>query len=358
MKPGTGYLKAVNIHKSHDGDPVLKGINFSLDRGEIFCLLGPSGCGKTTLLRIIAGLESADQGQVVFNGRDLLNVPPYKRQFSMMFQEFALFPHKNVYENICFGLQMQKLPEDQIRLQAHEMVKLTGLQGLENRSITELSGGERQRVALARSLAPKPKLLMLDEPMGSLDRALRERLVADLRLILKKIDITVMFVTHDQNEAFVLADRVAVFNKGFIAQIDTPKNLFRHPQSVFVAGFLGFHNLFPEKEVKKGVFETVLGSIELPRKSAGHASEPFLLIRPEAARIVTPDAPCTEMEMELSCRIEDCRFKGPVYQVEVSVSGTSNLVFNLSSETDPVPKPGNSLTMALKKSAISLIREG
>jgi thiamine transport system ATP-binding protein len=353
MKPD--FLQVLNIHKFHDDEQTLKGVELHLERGEIFCLLGPSGCGKTTLLRIIAGLEEADQGTIIFDGQDLMQVPPYKRQFSMMFQEFALFPHKNVFENIAFGLRMQKMSEKQVQDRTREMLELIGLEELENRNISELSGGERQRVALARSLAPKPKLLMLDEPMGSLDRALRERLVADLRAILKKIDITVIFVTHDQNEAFVLSDRVAVFNKGFIEQIDTPERLYRNPKSAFIAGFLGFHNLVTARETSKGNFDTPLGKVDFPGRVSDPSREYHMLIRPEAARIVTDSLPSSEDEIGFFCQVEDCRFKGSVYQLQVICSEMVSLVFHLPSESDPDLKPGERLELAINRSAVNLI---
>ncbi len=356
MNSETGYLRVTDIHKSHDEEPTLRGVKLVLDKGEIFCLLGPSGCGKTTLLRIIAGLETPDRGAVEFDGKNLVNTPPYKRQFSMMFQEFALFPHKNVAENIAFGNRMRSLSEMEINARTMEMLELTGLQGLENRSISELSGGERQRVALARSLAPSPKLLMLDEPMGSLDKALRERLVNDLRTILKKVDVTVIFVTHDQNEAFILADRIAVFNQGYIEQIDTPEILFRNPKSVFVAGFLGFHNIIPIKECGK-LMKSRLVEVGLTSLQPDQSQNKYLLIKPEAARIETDSTPCGKEEISLSCKIEDCRFRGSVYQLQVEVDEGWKLAFHLPSEAEYVPGTGAELNLAIRKNGINLIEE-
>lgn len=347
------YLQVNSIHKSHDGLPTLNGISLSLTEGEILCLLGPSGCGKTTLLRIIAGLEKPDQGTVLFDGNDLAPIPPYRRQFSMMFQEFALFPHKSVSENISFGPEMQHLSRDRIDARTQEMVKLVGLEGKEKRSIGELSGGERQRVALARSLAPSPRLLMLDEPMGSLDRALRERLTLDLRQILKTVNVTTLFVTHDQNEAFILADRIAVINNGSAEQVDTPTALYRAPANEFVARFLGFQNLFPVTGTDTGLIETPVGSIPFFKEKEKIDPATLLLIRPEAARIIKSDNPCRNDEIEVNCNVIDCRFQGAVHQVQVKCNGAA-MVFHLPWE-EKMPKTGETLTLALKKSAMSLL---
>ena len=204
-------LDIINVTRAFDGQAVLRGINLPVDQGEIVCLLGPSGCGKTTMLRIVAGLEHADGGDVRINGNSIMATPVHQRDFGLMFQDFALFPHMNVAENVGFGLRMRPVADDQQRVD--EVIRLVGLAGFEQRDVGELSGGERQRVALARSLAPRPRLLMLDEPLGSLDAALRTRLVVELRQIIKQIGLTAIYVTHDQEEAFAIADRIAINRK-------------------------------------------------------------------------------------------------------------------------------------------------
>ncbi len=236
-------LQVAHLHKSFVASAVLNDVSFEVNEAEIVCLLGPSGCGKTTLLRIIAGLEVADSGTITFDGRDVQNVPVHRRNFGLMFQDFALFPHKNVWDNVIFGLRMQNLPADQIQSLGRAALEMVGLRGFEKRDVHQLSGGERQRVALARSLAPKPKLLMLDEPLGALDRQLREELMIELRRILKAAQLTAIYVTHDQSEAFAVADRVAVMNTGHIEQIDTPQRIYAQPATEFVARFLGMPNL-------------------------------------------------------------------------------------------------------------------
>ena len=204
-----GLLDVVDIKRDFNGVFALDSVDLSLEAGNLLCLLGPSGCGKTTLLRIIAGLEKTDTGTVKFDGRDLSRIPPHRRGFGMMFQDFSLFPHKNVYENVAFALQLKKESPKQIRRRVVEMLDLVGLEGFELRDVNRLSGGECQRVALARSLASEPRLLMLDEPLGSLDRVLRERLLVDLYRIIKQIGVTTLYVTHDHAEAFTVADVVA-----------------------------------------------------------------------------------------------------------------------------------------------------
>ncbi len=236
-------LQVSHLAKSFDGKLILNDVSFGLDASEIVCLLGPSGCGKTTLLRIIAGLETADSGAMTFQGRDMRDVPVHQRHFGLMFQDFALFPHKDVWDNVVFGLRMQNLPADQIQRLGRAALDAAGLSGFEKRNVHQLSGGERQRVALARSLAPQPRLLMLDEPLGALDRQLREELMVEVRRILKAAHLTSIYVTHDQAEAFAVADRVAVMTVGRIEQIDTPQRLYAQPATEFVARFLGMPNL-------------------------------------------------------------------------------------------------------------------
>ena len=235
-------LEVQGVSKSFAAVPALRDIYFSVSKGEIICLLGPSGCGKTTLLRIIAGLEVPDTGTLTFEGRDISSLPPYERHFGLMFQDFALFPHKNVFDNVAFGLRLKdgetQPDEAEIADNVRQMLALVGLADFEKRSVSDLSGGEAQRVALARSLAPHPQLLMLDEPLGSLDRATRERLMIELRDILRRVGVTALYVTHDQTEAFSVADRVMVLNAGHIEQSGSPEDLYRRPASAFVANFL------------------------------------------------------------------------------------------------------------------------
>jgi len=224
------------------GDVVaVDGLDLDVADGEVVCILGPSGCGKSSLLRALAGLEPLAAGAAMWDGADLAGVPPHRRHLGLMFQDHALFPHRDVLGNVAFGLRMQRLPGVRVDTRAREVLTLVGLTGYEHRHITELSGGEQQRVALARALAPAPRLLMLDEPLGSLDRNLRDRLILDLRDVFVRLGVTGLFVTHDHDEAFAVADRVAVMHDGRIEQVGAPDNVWRHPATGFVARFLGYN---------------------------------------------------------------------------------------------------------------------
>jgi spermidine/putrescine transport system ATP-binding protein len=243
--PHTDKLQVVNIEKEYEGSPLLKGISLEVNTGEVLCLLGRSGSGKSTLLRIIAGIETAEKGQVLWNGEDMCGVPTHLRRFGLMFQDYALFPHLNVRGNIAFGLRMQGMAREEIDRKVDEALDRVNLGGFGNRSVTDLSGGEQQRVALARALAPSPRLLMLDEPLAALDRALRAQLQEELREVLHESNIPAIYVTHDQDEALALGDRLALLNEGEIVQSGTPQEVYRQPRNSWVAQFLGMENLLP-----------------------------------------------------------------------------------------------------------------
>jgi len=278
-------LEVIDVARSFGlGAAAVAGVSFDLAQGELLCLLGPSGCGKTTLLRIIAGLETADRGAVRFDGRDLAGVPPHARDFGMMFQDFALFPHKNVFDNVAFGLRMRRLPAAEIAARVEAMLDTVDLAGFGGREIAQLSGGEQQRVALARALAPGPRLLMLDEPLGALDRALRERLMLDVRAILKRLGMTAVYVTHDQTEAFAVADRLAVMNAGRIEQLGAPPAVYERPATPFVARFLGFENLLDGRADGAGEVTTAAGRFRpaVPPRGPGTVT---LLIKPALEQV-------------------------------------------------------------------------
>ncbi len=238
-------LELKNISKDFDKGEVLSNINLYVRQGEFLTLLGPSGCGKTTLLRIIGGFETPDTGQVFFDGKDITSLPPYMRQVNTVFQHFALFPHLNVYDNIAFGLNIKKLPKDVIKTKITEILALTGLSGFEKRHISKLSGGEKQRVAIARALVCEPSLLLLDEPLGALDLKLRKAMQIELKNMHKKLGLTFVYVTHDQEEAMMLSDTIVVLKDGVIQHVGTPEDIYNEPNNAFVADFIGESNILP-----------------------------------------------------------------------------------------------------------------
>jgi thiamine transport system ATP-binding protein len=263
---------------------VLDRVSLSMERSEILALLGPSGSGKSTLLRVTAGLEAADGGGVLREGRDLSGVPPHRRGMGLMFQDFCLFPHLDVAGNVGFGLRMMGWPREGRAARVREALALVRLEGFERRRVHSLSGGEQQRVALARSLAPLPDLLMLDEPLGSLDAVLRGELVREIRDILKRAGATVLYVTHDQEEAMSVADRVALLRQGRVVQAGPPQELMSFPADAQVARFLELGALVPARLFSDRM-ETGLGALPLPGRLAGQTGQGLLLIRPSAVSL-------------------------------------------------------------------------
>lgn len=337
-------LQLHKLSKSYINTPAVHNISLNIDEGQILCLLGPSGCGKTTLLRLIAGLEMPDSGTIYFDGRNLNGIAPHQRDFGLMFQEFALFPHKNVGENVAFGLHMKR--EVEIEARVCEILNLVGLAGFEARDVHSLSGGERQRVALARSLAPKPRLLMLDEPLGALDRALRERLMVEIRQILKAVHLTTIYVTHDQTEAFAVADRIVVMNRGYIEQDASPEELYRQPATPFVAKFLGFANLIEATRMADDQIETPLGIWPVVTQDHQTGEKVVVLIRPEAALLQSFVG-----AISVDGTLVSSLFRGRYYQITLDVSG-QQLVFEVSlSELPPI---GSQVTLWLNPTMMQL----
>jgi ABC-type Fe3+/spermidine/putrescine transport system ATPase subunit len=253
-----------SITKSYQGTALLAGVSFEMGRLETLCLLGPSGSGKSTILQIIAGLEAPESGSVLWDGMDLASTPAHERDFGLVFQDYALFPHLDVHDNVAFGLRMKGWAPEAVQRRVDEVLQLVNLSGFEHRSISHLSGGEQQRVALARALAPKPRLLMLDEPLGALDRALRDQLLDDLRALLKRSRIPAIYVTHDQEEAFSLADRIALLHAGHIVRQGTPDEIWAKPGSPWVATFLGLGTVLEGTALAGGGLRTQAGTIAPP----------------------------------------------------------------------------------------------
>ncbi len=356
-------LTLTGIKKQFDGQPALRSLSLTVAAGEVVALLGPSGCGKTTLLRIIAGLETADAGQLLLDGRDLTPIPVHRRGFGMVFQDYALFPHKNVYHNVAFGLKMQGWPQDKIRERAAHMLAVVGLPGFDERPIHELSGGEQQRVALARSLAPAPRLLLLDEPLGALDRSLRERLMGELRAILQRAGaltgdagVTAVYVTHDQAEAFAIADRVAVMRHGRIEQQGAPTDLHRRPATPFVARFLGMSNIFEGTVLTESplVVETAVGDLTLAGEPGG-SQRVTLLIRPEAGQWpAVADSPNL-----IHGRLDAVSFRGRYQIAAITALAHSPVTLQLEWDTAvALPPVGSDITLSLDPGAILPLERG
>lgn len=255
----------------------LDALDITVRDGEVLAVLGPSGCGKSTLLRVIAGLQTPDAGSVYWDGHSLESIPAHQRNFGLMFQDFALFPHKTVAGNVAFGLRMLGVPAVEVNRRVAEALERVGLQGYQERSVAHLSGGEQQRVALARALAPAPRLIMLDEPLGSLDRTLRERLLAELRELFVDLGITAVYVTHDQEEAFMVCDRMVLMRAGRVIQSGTPEEVWRRPADEWVARFLGFTNIV-DAVLAAGEAATSWARFPVADKSAGHRR---LVLRPD-----------------------------------------------------------------------------
>jgi thiamine transport system ATP-binding protein len=277
-------LELEGLTVSYDDHVALRDVDLTVADGEICCLLGPSGSGKSTLLRAVAGLEPPTAGRVAWDRRDLARVPVHRRRFGLMFQDHALFPHRDVLGNVAFGLRMQRVAPGEVDARARAALARVGLTGFESRRVRDLSGGEQQRVALARALAPEPRLLMLDEPLGSLDRALRERLVLELSELLRALAVTALFVTHDQDEAFALADRVVLLRDGRIEQVGAPQEVWARPATEAAARFLGFANILPGT-VRGGQVATPLGPLA-PPPGARPAGAIVVAVRPEGLHLL------------------------------------------------------------------------
>ncbi|MER5933377.1 ABC transporter ATP-binding protein [Streptomyces sp. NPDC002054] len=315
---------------------VVDAVHLEVAEHEIVCVLGPSGSGKSTLLRVVAGLQPVSAGRVRLAGADQLGVPVHRRGVGLMFQDHQLFPHRDVGGNVAFGLRMQGTARSAREARVTELLDLVGLPGAERRAVASLSGGEQQRVALARALAPSPRLLMLDEPLGQLDRGLRERLVVELRSLFSRLGTTVLAVTHDQGEAFALADRVVVMRDGRIAQAGSPLEVWQRPASEFVARFLGFENVVPAR-VSDGSADTPWGRIPVPAGAA--EGECRLLVRPAGVRLGA---------VGLRCTVESRTFRGT--HVAVTLRPESGPELEAECELAEAPEVGAAVSVTFAPS--------
>ena len=308
-----------NIVKSFDGQIVLKGVNLDIYENEFVTLLGPSGCGKTTLLRILGGFLDADEGSVIFDGEEISKKPPYERELNTVFQKYALFPHLSVYENIAFGLKIKKMSKDVIDQKVMKMLKLIGLEGYEDKNTTLLSGGQQQRVAIARALVNEPKVLLLDEPLAALDLKLRKEMQYELKRIQQEVGITFIFVTHDQEEALTMSDKIVVMKNGEIQQVGTPQDIYNEPANRYVANFIGESNIIPAvmllEDYKVRFDDITFDCVDFGFKE----NEPVdVVIRPEDIDIVDVK------DGKMTGEVLSVLFKGVHYEIMVeTVPGTS-----------------------------------
>ena len=313
-------IRLSNLTQVFDGETVLDSINLYINNQEFLTLLGPSGCGKTTTLRIIGGFATPTSGDVLFDGVRINDVPPYQRQINTVFQKYALFPHLNVYENIAFGLRMQKLPEAEIKERVMEMLETVSLKGFEHRRPEALSGGQQQRVAIARALVNRPKVLLLDEPLAALDLKLRKDMQIELKRIQQQVGITFIYVTHDQEEALTMSDTIVVMDKGSIQQIGTPEDIYNEPKNAFVADFIGESNIIDGIMPEDNVVQ--MYGRRFPCLDGGFAPNEAVdvVIRPEDIDIVPVE------QGQLTGTVTSVTFKGMQYDIIVDFRGFKWLI--------------------------------
>lgn len=335
-----------NITVKYGDNTVLDKLNLSINKKEFITLLGSSGCGKTTTLRCIAGFLEPDEGEIIFEGKKINHLPPHKRKVNTIFQRYALFSHLNVYENIAFGPELQKMPKDEIRKTVAEMLELVNLKGFEKRSIDSLSGGQQQRVAIARALANKPHVLLLDEPLGALDLKLRKDMQKELKAIQKRLGITFIYVTHDQEEALSMSDRVVVMDKGKIQQIGTPEDIYNEPVNAFVADFIGESNIVDAVMIKD--YLVSFAGVTFECLDSGFESNEVTeaVIRPE-------DITFCEIGKKdsLTGIVTDVVFKGTFYETFVDVNGFIWLV-----QTTEYHKVGEKVAMYIDADSIHVMK--
>ena len=347
-------LKVDNIYKQYEGNPLIRGVSFVVDQNETVCLLGASGSGKSTILRIIAGLEKPESGKIYWNNQELTHVPVHKRKFGLMFQEFALFPHKNVEENVSFGLKMNDMPQTERKHKTYEALKRVHMSSFAKRNVTDLSGGEKQRIALARTLASDPKLLMLDEPLGALDKTLRESLLLELRELIRNSGIPAIYVTHDQEEAYSIADHLILIKDGKIEQEGSPEKIFYNPKSKWVANFLGLKNIIEGDYTSKNpyIIETKIGNIYCDNiaDTIALGSRVNVLIHANAVAVSTEK----KANNQISGIVRDIVFSGGVYHI---VFNTLNSNIDLFFDINTPLKIGEQITIELSSPQVICISE-
>ncbi|MCD8007350.1 MAG: ABC transporter ATP-binding protein [Clostridiales bacterium] len=340
-------IRLTDVSMVFDGDTtVLDNINLYFNDAEFLTLLGPSGCGKTTTLRIIGGFQKPTTGDVFFDGTRINDLPPYKRQINTVFQKYALFTHMNIYENVAFGLRISKVPEDEIRRRVDESLNMVNLAGYEQRSVNSLSGGQQQRVAIARAIINRPKVLLLDEPLGALDLKLRKGMQTELKKIQQQVGITFVYVTHDQEEALTMSDTVVVMNEGRIQQIGTPIDIYNEPKNAFVANFIGESNIV-EGVMERDCLVSFAGrTFDCVDKGFGLREPVDVVVRPEDLVISAPETG------QLMGKVESVVFKGIFY--EIMVAGET---FTWKVQTTRAPQVGQLVGLSVEPDNIQVMHK-
>jgi spermidine/putrescine transport system ATP-binding protein len=328
-------------------------LTLDVREGEFFSLLGPSGCGKTTTLRLIAGFEEPTTGRILLGGKDVTQTPPHKRSVNTVFQSYALFPHLNVHDNVAFGLRFRNASKAERRRRVAETLALVQLEGMEKRRPSQLSGGQQQRVALARALVLEPAVLLLDEPLGALDAKLRRALQLELKAIQRAVGITFVYVTHDQEEALTMSDRMAVMSEGLVQQLGTPKEVYEEPATAFVADFLGVSNLMNARAAGGGLVRFGGAELVAGRGDHGTSGDVRLTIRPERVRLEPPDS---EGQNRLQGVVERVVYLGPITQVVIRLAGGGTVqMMTASGEAETSFAEGSDVTVVLPRDALRVL---
>ena len=345
---GDRIIDLQHVSKRFGGKTVLDDINLYIRKGEFITLLGPSGCGKTTTLRLIAGFLAPDEGEILLDGKDISGIPPYKRPFNTVFQRYALFPHLDVYDNIAFGLKLQKVPTDEIDRRVRRVLKLVSMTDYEERDVESLSGGQQQRVAIARALVNQPKILLLDEPLAALDLKMRKDMQIELKEMHKELGITFIYVTHDQEEALTLSDTIVVMNEGKIQQIGTPTDIYNEPVNSFVADFIGESNILNATMVRDRLVSFIGHEFPCVDEGFGENVPVDVVVRPEDIYFTTDPARC-----QFKAKVNSCTFKGVHYEMYVDTDTGNELMI----QDYDAYEPGSEVMLYIEPDDIQVMRK-